>query len=223
MPSFRSEASLIPCARAAREPGWRGFTLVEILTVLAIVALLAAIALPAVHGLVERTALSRARAELSVVVSALEVYRRIYGDYPETGSFTQASSDPTEPLVPDHAQAKLFAALQGKLGPDGTVLPAGFNRAPTVDVTRLPTEFAASANVRAPDFNALVDPWGRRYLYFYKEADNPAAWGRGSYVLYSAGPDGRHQPPDLTEGASGRDSRTAVVNADNVYADALSR
>jgi len=223
MPSFRYEASSIPCARAAREPGRRGFTLVEILTVLAIVALLASIALPAVHGLVARTTLARARSELSVLAAALETYRQVYGDYPQTGGFAQASPDTTEALVADHAQAKLFAALRGRLGPNGAVLPVGADRVPAADLVRLSTEFAASVSGEGLEINAFLDPWGRRYLYFYKEADNPAAWGLRTYLLYSAGPDGHHQSPDLREGASVRDSRIAVVDADNVYADALNR
>jgi hypothetical protein len=128
---------------------------------------------------------------------------------------------PGAPAKP--AQAKLFAALQGRLGPDGAALPVRLDRAPADDLVRLSTEFAASATGEYSKGNALLDPWGRRYLYFYKEADNPAAWGQRTYILYSAGPDGRHQSPDLAAGPSDRDSRIAVVNADNVYADTLNR
>ena len=34
----------------------------------------------------------------------------------------------------------------------------------------------------------LVDPWGRRYSYYYRNANNAAGWQATGYVLYSAGP-----------------------------------
>jgi prepilin-type N-terminal cleavage/methylation domain-containing protein len=204
-------------------PTERGFTLVEILAVMAILSLLTAITLPALRGLGERGALARTRAELSLMAGALEVYRRAYGDYPQTGSFLMASPETTQALRSDHAQARFFNALRGALGPnctDGWSSPGGGD---FIDFARLSTEFALPADGRTAMCNALLDPWGRRYLYYYKSADNPAVWGAAGYVLYSAGPDGRHVPPDPADGNGGRDSRTAVANADNVYVDALTR
>jgi general secretion pathway protein G len=201
----------------------RGFTLVEILAVMAILSLLTAITLPAIRGLGERGALARTRAGLGLMAGALEVYRLTYGDYPQTGNFVMASPETTQALRSAHAQARFFNALRGILGPncaDSGIGPVGSG---FIDFARLSTEFALPADGRPAICNAQLDPWGRRYLYCYQSAGNSEALGIAGYMLYSAGPDGRHVPPDPADGNGGQHSRTAVVNANNVYAHALTR
>ncbi|MES1166815.1 MAG: type II secretion system protein [Pseudomonadota bacterium] len=209
-----------------------GFTLVEILVVIAIVSLLTATALPAMRGTRERTAGARARAELALIAQALESYRRVYGDYPQTGDFAQAAPDTTQPLATSDAQAKVFNALRGVFGPRRFGAEDRIDGAEFIDATRFVLERAEPADEQAPAVTpsrkveactALLDPWGRRYLYYYKSAGSPAAWAASGYVLYSAGRDGRHAPPDAATGLVPRDATVATLNADNVYADALMR
>ncbi len=204
-----------------------GFTLIEILIVVAIMAGLAAITLPTMHGARQRTAVARARAELAIVAQALENYRGLYGDYPQTGDFTQATPDPTQPLAPAYAQTKVFNALTGvfgprAFGPDDRLDGYGF-----IDVAKLTVERAPDgaqvatverAGRRAERCTSFLDPWGRRYLYYYKSASNPAAWRAAGYILYSAGPDGRHVPPEFVSGLGAQEVAVAAANADNVYA-----
>ena len=126
----------------ARSPG---FTLLELLLVIAVLALLSAVASSAVVGARRQAAVLRAESELAVQALALEEYKRRHGDYPRTE------------------------------GPD-----------------------------------ALLDPWGNRYLYFYRSASAPAA---ATFLLLSAGPDGVTTWPD----ASGRlPDASDAGNADNV-------
>ena len=73
------------------------FTLIELLTVVAVIAILATFAVGAVRGAKERANIGRARSELAALVTALEEFKRRYGDYPQTGEFTQAAATP--PLV----------------------------------------------------------------------------------------------------------------------------
>jgi hypothetical protein len=61
--------------------------------------------------------------------------------------------------------------------------------------------------------NALLDPWGRRYQYFYKNHSSPAAWTFVGYVLCSAGADGLVTAPT----AAGDPQYAATANADNIY------
>jgi prepilin-type N-terminal cleavage/methylation domain-containing protein len=203
-----------------------GFTLAEVLLTVALVALLLAISVPALQGVRERVAFARTRAELALIAQALEQYRRAYGDYPQTGDFAQAAATLDQPLATDHAQSKLFNALTGVFGP--TALTAGdhLDGPEFIDATKLTVEAPGSGlpgrdehpvkpEVRA----ALLDPWGRRYLYYYKRASAAAAWTASTYWLYSAGPDGRHQPPDATSGA-GEEARSGEANADNVWGSA---
>jgi hypothetical protein len=64
-------------------------------------------------------------------------------------------------------------------------------------VTTNPLPEAAAPGNDDPDFvNALLDPWGNRYIYFYKEAGaNANNWKNPTYVLMSAGPDGHVKWP----------------------------
>lgn len=209
-----------------------GFTLIEILIVAAIMGLLTAIALPAMRGARERVVTARTRVELALIAQALENYRRLYGDYPQTGDFAQAPPETAQPLIPTHAQAKIFNALNGVFGPRAFAGDDRINGCPLIDVTKFTLEFASDGEPQAPAGEAprkeevctsLLDPWGRRYLYYYKRASDPAAWRTTGYILYSAGPDGRHMPPGTVSEIARPDLPPASVNIDNVYADALMR
>ena len=68
----------------------RGFTLMEVLLVLAILVILAGMALPAYQS-IQRGAYNRAaRAQMGAFDTALDAYRMDLGDYPMTGQGLQA-------------------------------------------------------------------------------------------------------------------------------------
>ena len=72
--------------------------------------------------------------------------------------------------------------------------------------------------------NALLDPWGNRYLYFYKVATvpgRPAVWTAPSFVLYSTGPDGASTTLPNPAGVFSGTTQTTGDNADNLYSDKL--
>lgn len=97
----------------------RGFTLIEILVVVAIVGLLGSLLLVAQSGVRERAAISRARAELGLLAEALERYRATHGDYPwmpAAGSSTGGLAD---------ALAGVFAAGEARLPEDLLIDPWG--------------------------------------------------------------------------------------------------
>ena len=64
----------------------RGFTLIELLTAIALVAILTTFAVGGIRGAKERANITRAKADLAALVTALEEYKRIYGDYPDRKS-----------------------------------------------------------------------------------------------------------------------------------------
>ncbi len=229
--SRRSASMLLP----PRDRRLSAFTLIELLTVMAVITILVAIATGGIRGARERAAIGRAKSELALVAQALEDYKRHYGDYPETGSAGQATPVVTSTIGVAQAQSLLFNALTGVYGP--TNFTTRLNGPVLLDVSKVTVEVAlnnttfavpvGSPPAKTAVANALLDPWGNRYLYYYKAA--PAAgrpptntWRAPAYVLYSAGPDGLHTPPPTGTGLfSGTTQTSGTGNADNLYADKL--
>lgn len=209
------------------------FTLIELLTVLAIVAILSAIALGGITGAKQRAHIARAKSELAALSAALEDYRRLYGDYPQTGDFAQAPLDPGDPPsmpAASTAQVKLFNCLTGVYGPARMASTDDRLAGPLfVTVGRFALNGTLSnafqvvtANAPRPPFKqeervCFLDPWGHRYLYYYKRPGNAAAWQSSSYVLYSAGPDGAHTLP-INQNTGVFLATQPANNGDNIYA-----
>ncbi len=170
--------------------GRAAFTLLELLVVISLVAVLAAIVLGAGRRAAEAGKVARAKAELAALASALEHYRGIFGDYPQT----------------DDA-AQLVQSLIGRRGPGNTVVAVHA----FVETARFKT--ADTRDPYADTSAVLADPWAQPYRYTYKV---PAAGWANSYVLYSIGPDGRDSAALLMGGFP---DVTAIGNADNLYAD----
>lgn len=128
-----------------------GFTLLELLTTLALVAALAAIASAVIGSTMTRSARLRAQADLSSIATALEAFRRHYGNYPRT-------DDPVQ----------LLDALAGRRGPD-----AALAQGPNLLGTTL-----AITPGSAP---LLEDPWGSAYRYRYDPSREGeyALWSAG--------------------------------------------
>lgn len=67
----------------ARRTGKNGFTLVEILVVLAILLFLAAISLPVAHRARNKATNAKTRTIIAQIEAALSLYENDFGDYPE--------------------------------------------------------------------------------------------------------------------------------------------
>src|SRR5687768_6705399 len=230
-------------ASARRNPDEAGVSLIELLTVIAVIGILCTFTIAAIRGAKERTNIGRARAELAALVTALEEFKRLYGDYPQTGEFIQAPATPTgiTPTMPNGAgpglntaQAKFFNALTGVFGARGFTNADRLNGPNLLDVGKFTLNGALTNQFLVPVSNtpnppskpeqnvSLLDPWGRRYLYYYKNARTPNAWQATGYVLYSAGRmvavNGTQTPPITVTTGLMLTTQTAEM-ADNVYAN----
>jgi prepilin-type N-terminal cleavage/methylation domain-containing protein len=240
-PSRRCFVSIHERDRAA------GFTLIELLTAIAVLAILMTIGIGSVRGARERANIARARSDLAALATALEEFKRIYGDYPQLGEFTQAPATPTgaTPTLPNGtgpglttAQAKLFNCLTGVFGARSfsnsdrlngpNLLPPQFadaNKYINGTLTNqylVPVSNAPNPPSKQEQNVSLLDPWGRRYLYYYKNARNPNQWQAPSYVLFSAGrlvaANGTQTPPITVTTGLLLATQTAEM-ADNIYAN----
>ncbi|MBI5691166.1 MAG: hypothetical protein HZC55_13855 [Verrucomicrobia bacterium] len=210
--------------------GGSGFTIIEIVSVIAVMAVLFSLGFGLVNSAKQRAAVARARGELAALTQALEDYRRVYGDYPQTGNAPQATPTVGATITNLQAQALLLNALIGVYGP--TNFSTRLNGPVLLEVSkfRLEVELTAATTANfgvaqgippSKQFvsNALLDPWGNRYMYYYKA---PGAgglqWRAPAYVLYSVGPDGQHIAPSISTGLFTGTQQTTGVNADNLYA-----
>lgn len=188
MTENRPSVSALHLRPSARESG---FTVLELLTVLAIIAILTTVVVGAGRFATETSRTARTRAELAVIAAALADYKLAFGDYPRT-------DDP----------ASLLQALLGRLDP---------SLRPATTKSFLETHRFATLRGTDPrhDTSApLVDAWERPYRYVYR----PAIAGTSlhpTFILYSTGPDGADF---FTPSQPNAPDRTRIENLDNLYA-----
>jgi type II secretory pathway pseudopilin PulG len=187
--------------------------------VIAIIALLTGVVLGVGRRATQSAKIAKAKAELSVLSIALETYKRQYGDYPQTGA---VPNDADAAAAANDGPGILFNALVGKRGPKATLV-AMSNRA-EVELAKFTLQSATEIPGAGPAqmANAFVDPWGHRYLYYYKTG---GSWLNSSFVLLSQGPDETASLPIPDDGLIGPVYEALLnaagnpVNADNLYAN----
>jgi len=186
------------------------FTIIELLTAIAIIGILAAIAFGLTRGASERGNQARAEGELNLLSQYLEQYRSYYGDYPRVRRAVSNQNDGA-------AIIEVYNALNGMRGiPENSTLFTTANRQRAfIDRSKFAGAEFVNANPADPEVAEvrLLDPWGNPYRYYYDPA--AASWENRSYVLYSMGPSGSHDAPS-PEGFS---DLNHVDNVDNRFAN----
>ncbi|MDX2109990.1 MAG: prepilin-type N-terminal cleavage/methylation domain-containing protein [Verrucomicrobiota bacterium] len=154
-----------------------GFTLIEVLVVVALIVVMTGFGLAVIDGLKERALRARAHGEMAVLAQALERYRSVYGDYPW---LNDSKSD---------GAGELYLALTGKTGPKGDELrdEAGAPVSGPCFVDSVQFSVGNSAINHSSGGGLLfLDPWERPYIYQYKRSVNQE-WKRAGFLLLSLG------------------------------------
>lgn len=147
----------------------RGFTLIEMITVVAVIVILAGLVI-SVSGLVTQKA-SRARAEgeIKVMTNHLDSYKRDNGTFPRT--INTDKLEPREDVTPTSskyilANLDLYSAITGDYEPAGS--PDG---KPETDsrvyysFPRTQLNFTKDGSGNPSTIRYLSDPWGNAYGY----------------------------------------------------------
>jgi general secretion pathway protein G len=99
MNEYQDDQQINRLPRARRAPH-RGFTLIEIMVVVIIIGLLAAVIVPQVINKVDEARISKAKADIQSLETALTMYRLDNSKYPTTDQGLQALVvQPTDPSI----------------------------------------------------------------------------------------------------------------------------
>ncbi len=193
--SWRSRSDLCRTRRGSRggRPTERGFTLVELLIVIAIIGILAGLALKAISLVRQSTNVAITTTDIHSFKAAVEQYNQDEGEYPGMGK--KVSGD-------DNQFPILFECLFGARRPNG---PGGRN-APYMDLDQdkvvvYDDDVEDYRKARRKElFNwkiekYMLDAWGNPLVYRSNKGRKPDDYMRNRFGvdIYSTGPDGEDQ------------------------------
>jgi prepilin-type N-terminal cleavage/methylation domain-containing protein len=183
----------------AHYPARRGFTLVEVLAVIAIICLLVAMLLTIVPGVIVARSTARTKADVSALGNALEAFKLYYGEYPPGEGENASDQEKWQHVLYDCVTGqKVLHVQNGDLElADYRKLPAGSTR---LAPARKP--FLTDANIslgldvtgqipKDERDRYFVDAWGNAYAYRYNSivaGKLGLAWKRPGFLLISPGP-----------------------------------
>lgn len=155
-----------------------GFTLVELVVVVAIIALLAGILIPVVTSQIDDARKSRAMGDMDVIAKAFSTFRTHTGMWPNDPTVVAVASMTTSTL--DFVGfPSLYANPQSLTGWKGPYLNTGYMNGTTMQASLAPTSTAAGAG--------MLDPWGQPYrVYTFAQVSGVG----GAICLVSRGPNG---------------------------------
>lgn len=188
-----------------------GFTLIELLIVVAIIAILAAIAVPNFLEAQTRSKISRAKADMRTVATALESYRVDNNDYPPSHESITATflryrpwAERFKPLTSPIAYLSSFSLCFDVFNYDASnpsnQNPNHFLEGPTYLYVGRESTFK-------------LDPGSAAGIF-----DNPNSISYGSrWVMTSMGPDGIRQANNLTDPNTQYDPTNGTVSLGDIH------
>jgi len=172
----------------------RGFTLIELLIVVAIIAILAAIAVPNFLEAQTRSKVSRTKADMRSMATALEAYYTDNNAYPNCHSYGTATKViPTEPWILERLSSPI-AYMTSTIVKDPFTIRGRLSAA-TADqlVMQNPISVNPATDVVAKLNSYIYQSWNayQRYPLPPDGFSNPSLPTKSNeWLLHSAGPDG---------------------------------
>ena len=185
-----------------------GYTLVEVLGVLAVILVLAGITFGTVAGIQSARMKSIAKAEIALITQSLSRFHTMYGDYPITEGIEKNSITLSKSLL----GWKVFNGNPPQMVDLKEVPSEGL--VTFIELSKILYEGNLPLSDKIIPSNVqFVDPWGNPYVYAYKESKN---WDNYSFVLYSKGPDGTDEKLE-SNGVLTTRLKNFGKNIDNIY------
>ena len=150
-----------------------GFTLVELLTVIAIIGVLAGMLFPAISGIRKKARQANATTAFSQWAGAITKYKQVYGFYPNIGSSYDSTKDSLHLLEDPTTNLNFVMAISGRL-PTGTALQNAQRKL----LNRNAQEFCAFGKddfedpANLTDASLLVDRFTNRNIRIVFDTDN---------------------------------------------------
>ncbi len=176
-----------------RKIQWASFTLVEMLTVIAIIAILAALVLAAGSAVMQKASRSRAASEIQAMSTALEGYKTDNGIYPIGNPTAGSPSSLLGPPSADYTLDPTAATYQSASEALFQSLSGITNYATDIPLAGVKSYMSFKANqvgnLTGPSY--VKDPWN--YSYGYSTGDNKSPQvqypfnGAGFFDLWSTG------------------------------------
>lgn len=175
----------------------RGFTLVELVVVIAVIVILAAILIPTILGVVENSRVSAAKAMVAEVGKAMKRYHDETGYWPYGGSVWNPKPGGSPEVPPTEFNTNDTALFAGA-PPDLSVVQSPTPLEPLPNCQFIADGspcwsgpyLGAGGALGAPGNR---DPWGNplRFAYYrpFDGGGGSSAFPQGFVVIWSAGPD----------------------------------
>ena len=215
-----------------------GFTLLELLTVIAIIAVLAGLLFPTIKNALLRAEVAKAQQAVNGLATAFKAYSTEYGKYP----IVDPSANPQyEDFIVDQT---LIALLSGddvgnsvsypSPGPYKARIDGGVTSLDNSSIQGNPRkivflEFKKTDISMISGVNYFVDPWGKPYHFrldvtYQNQVDTPylpssapvKTESPAGFLIWSLGPDGQYDRGDQFVSSPPLITKPSTLNKDNI-------